>query len=336
MKRRRGTSGYKRQLKSSRIHKKSVPLNICELPTEILAKIIGYLDINHHKSVRSTSWRLRDISDLIIVHIFRKIFWNHTTCNCKTHAVFKTIKYSTEVYLRSGFDRIFSSCFLPILFHNPNTSVCDEKLAKCLLRFFDAIERQFDSFTMQKCQLLHSMAMMNIFKAFKKVSISLSEFNFHKWQVIVDLKGPWLGALWKRSSDRQTSHRNLFNMLSSMLFFNIAGQSFRRVWESSNEVYVYGNDGAERKRVTRTTFAFTIRASREICLLFRSCLESDLKNIKWPTTLPKQQFYIDLEIKGAGMNSWGYSRSQHIHLGSSRNGDDYDEDEDMEGEGFFF
>lgn len=68
------------------------------------------------------------------------------------------------MYLRSGFDRIFSSCFLPILFHNPITSLCHEKLAICLLRFFDAIERQFDSFTIQKCRLLHSMTMMNFFK----------------------------------------------------------------------------------------------------------------------------------------------------------------------------
>ncbi|KAL9924708.1 uncharacterized protein ACN2A1_008634 [Glossina fuscipes fuscipes] len=156
------------------------------------------------------------------------------------------------------------------------------------------------------------MAMMNFFKAFKKVSITLSDTNFHKWQVIVDLKGPWLGALWTRSPDQQSSHRNLFNMLSCMLFFNIAGQSFRRVCESSDEVYVYGNDGNERKRVTRTTFAFTIRASQEMCLLFRSCLESDLKNINWPTTLPKQQFYIDLDIIHAGTNSWGFPRSHHI------------------------
>uniref|UniRef100_A0A1A9UTW7 F-box domain-containing protein n=1 Tax=Glossina austeni TaxID=7395 RepID=A0A1A9UTW7_GLOAU len=321
MKRCRTTTGYKRKLKTSRIPKRK-PLNICELPTEILAKIIGYLDLNHHKSVRRTSWRLRDISDLVIVHIFRKNFCNQTTCNRRRHAVFKTIKHSTEVYLRTGFDRIFSSCFLPILCHNPSRSNSDEKLARCLLRFFDAIERQFDSFTIQKCRLLQSMAMMNVFKAFKKVYISLSEFDCHKWQVIVDLKGPWLGALWTRSPDQQSNHRDLFNMLSSMLLYNIVGQSFRRVWESSNALYVYGNDGDERKRPTRTTFAFTIRGPQEISSLFRSCLESDLGNINWSITLPTQQFYIDLDIIRPGINSWGYSSSHQLHLGSYRDSDD--------------
>lgn len=46
--------------------------NIFDLPTEILEKIIGYVNIWHHNRIRNTSKRFRDVDDLFVRHEFEK------------------------------------------------------------------------------------------------------------------------------------------------------------------------------------------------------------------------------------------------------------------------
>lgn len=53
------------------------PFNICDLPAEILEKIIGYVNIWHHNRIRGTSKRLRDINDLFVRHEFEKALTKH-------------------------------------------------------------------------------------------------------------------------------------------------------------------------------------------------------------------------------------------------------------------
>lgn len=48
------------------------PLNICDLPTEILEKIIGNVNIWHHNRIRSTSKRMKEVNDIFVMHEFQK------------------------------------------------------------------------------------------------------------------------------------------------------------------------------------------------------------------------------------------------------------------------
>lgn len=52
--------------------KKVIPLNICDLPTEILEKIIGNVNIWHHNRIRSTSKRMKEVNDIFVMHEFQK------------------------------------------------------------------------------------------------------------------------------------------------------------------------------------------------------------------------------------------------------------------------
>ena len=48
------------------------PINICDLPTEILEKIIGHINIWHHNRIRSTSKRMKEVNDIFVMHEFQK------------------------------------------------------------------------------------------------------------------------------------------------------------------------------------------------------------------------------------------------------------------------
>ena len=48
------------------------PINLCDLPTEILEKIIGNINIRHHNHIRATSRRMKDVSDMFVMHEFQK------------------------------------------------------------------------------------------------------------------------------------------------------------------------------------------------------------------------------------------------------------------------
>lgn len=61
------------------ISTRSVSLNICNLPPELLEKIIDYTNLRQHNSLRTTSKRMREISDQYIMHNFRKALKRCTT-----------------------------------------------------------------------------------------------------------------------------------------------------------------------------------------------------------------------------------------------------------------
>lgn len=62
------------------------PLNLCDLPTELLEKIIGNINIWHHNRIRGTSRRLKEVNDLFVMHEFQKALQKHTCLDPKSEA----------------------------------------------------------------------------------------------------------------------------------------------------------------------------------------------------------------------------------------------------------
>ena len=99
---------------------------------------------------------------------------------------------------------------------------------------------------------------------------------------------------------------NLIFLSSNLLFV----YNFRRVWECLNEIYVFGNDTSNSKRVPKTLFTFTVHGSKKICSLFRSCLEDD-PSFVWPSKWPRDQFTVSLDITCKEAMKWG---NKNIYL----------------------
>lgn len=105
-----------------------------------------------------------------------------------------------------------------------------------------------------------------------------------------------------------------------LLLFN-----FRRVWECPSELYVFGNDTSNGKRVPRTFFTFTVHGSKKICSLFQSCLERDGQEFVWPVKWPKDQFTVNLDITCKEAMKWGCSKSQHLEFSPFKTRNDSEE-----------
>ncbi|XP_004525569.2 uncharacterized protein LOC101457797 [Ceratitis capitata] len=312
----------RRQLRSrNRDRNSNPPLNLCDLPIELLEKIIGYINIWHHNRIRGTSKRMRDVSDAFIMHEFKKAYHksllkNPNSYNC---AALQTIDQATEVYVKSGYESTFCGCILPMLRSSYKDPFCPKvlQIKTFLLHFYDMVDKLIGDRRSQHSRLLFNLTLMRFFKKFDKSTIiSINAMPLHS-RIVVELKGPWLGMLWtskSRCRDQPEKRCNLLIILAEMLMASITEKSFKRVWEYLSEIYVFGNDTSKCKRVRKTLFTFTVNGSKKICSLFRSCLE-DPNDFVWPIKWPRDQFTVTLDITCKEAMKWGCSKSLHMEFG---------------------
>lgn len=71
--------------------------------------------------------------------------------------------------------------------------------------------------------------------------------------------------------------------MTELLLDEIANEAFKRVSDCNNVLYVFGYDISDNKRCLKTRFDFTVHGSKEIWSLFRSCLEENEEESKWPS-----------------------------------------------------
>uniref|UniRef100_A0A1A9VX16 F-box domain-containing protein n=1 Tax=Glossina austeni TaxID=7395 RepID=A0A1A9VX16_GLOAU len=282
------------------ISTRSVSLNICNLPPELLEKIIDYTNLRQHNSLRITSKYMRDISDQYIMHNFRKALKTCTTVNGSSYksAVFRSIKQATEVYIRSGFHSTFCGCILPVLDSCRKGQFTPRiyQIEKFLLHFFDITDRVLGNRNSQQSRLLYTVTIMRFMKAFRKPSIIYSESAPSYWKVVVELKGPWLRASKYLASEQPQTCNNILVILTELLIADATGQELKRMWTCRNEIYIFGNDNSCSNYARRSNFTFIIHGPQNISALLRSCLEDDLENFKWPLQWPRDQFTFHLNI----------------------------------------
>ncbi|KNC24721.1 hypothetical protein FF38_05439 [Lucilia cuprina] len=300
---------------------KKPPLNICDLPSEILEKIMGNINIWHHNRIRGTSKRMKDVNDIFVMHEFQKALKKYTIQDPKSEASagLRIIKQATEVYLRSGFESTFCGCILPMLRSSYKDPFCPHisQIKKFLVHFYARVSELIGDTWSQRWRLLYMITLMKLVKAFDKSIISSTGMPLH-WRIVVELKGPWLGTLWTSKGQPRNHFRNRCNLLvilAEMLMANISGRGFKHVWECPNEMYVFGNDTSNSNHVPITLFTFTVYGSKKICNLFRSCLEDEPENFQWPAKWPNDQFTVNLDIICKAAMKWGCSKSQHMEFG---------------------
>uniref|UniRef100_A0A1B0BGM7 F-box domain-containing protein n=1 Tax=Glossina palpalis gambiensis TaxID=67801 RepID=A0A1B0BGM7_9MUSC len=282
------------------ISTRSVPLNIYNLPPELLEKIIDYTNLRQHKILRTTSKRMREVSDEYIMHNFRKALKRCTTvypCSYKS-AVFKSIKQATEVYIRSGFRSIFCGCLLPILDSCTKDQFSPRmyQVENFLLHFFDITDSLLGNENSQQSRLLYTVTIMRFIKAFRKSAIIYSETAPSYWKVVVELKGPWLRESKYLAREHTQACNNLLVILTELLIADITRQELKRIWKCRNKIYIFGNDNSCSDCARRSYFTLIIHGPEKISALLRSCLENDLENFKWPLQWPRDQFTFYLNI----------------------------------------
>ncbi|XP_065361252.1 uncharacterized protein LOC135954933 [Calliphora vicina] len=297
------------------------PLNICDLPTELLEKIMGNINIWHHNRIRGTSKRMKEVNDIFIMHEFQKALKKSTALdpNSEASAGLRIIQQATEIYIRSGFESTFCGCILPMLRSSYKDPFCPHisEIKKFLVHFYGMVLDLIGDTSAQRWRLLYTINLMRLVKAFDKSIISSSLMPLH-WRIVVELRGPWLGTLWtsKGRNLNPARHRcNLLVILSEMLMANITGRSFKHVWESASEMYVFGNDTSNSNHVPITLFTFTVYGSKKICNLFRSCLEDEPEQFQWPSKWPNDQFTVNLDIVCKEAMKYGCSKWQLMEFG---------------------
>lgn len=87
-KRTTATPPAKRKQRARKCKKGSemLPLNLCDLPTEILEKIIGNINIWHHNRIRGTCRRLKNVHDVFVMHEFEKALQQYISQDANSEA----------------------------------------------------------------------------------------------------------------------------------------------------------------------------------------------------------------------------------------------------------
>uniref|UniRef100_A0A1A9ZWZ8 F-box domain-containing protein n=1 Tax=Glossina pallidipes TaxID=7398 RepID=A0A1A9ZWZ8_GLOPL len=199
-----------------------VAKNLCDLPSEILEKIIGYVNIWHHNRIRATSKRLRYITDLFITHEFQKALKKNSEANQRSYksAALRSIKLATEVYVKYGFETLFCGCMLPMLRNSYKDPFCPatQNIQQFLIDFYKGIENRLGS--TQEFNLLYVLTFLRLLKAFRSFHITASCVGISKWGCVVELKGPWLGLLWTSKSRLQSKsedHTKILIIMTKLL-----------------------------------------------------------------------------------------------------------------------
>lgn len=159
----------RRQLRSRhREENASSTLNLCDLPIELLEKIIGYINIWHHNRIRGTSKRMRDVNDAFVMHEFRKALHRSILTNPNSYecAALQTIEQATEVYVKSGYESTFCGCILPMLRSSYKDPFCPQVLQinTFLLHFYDMVDELIGDRRSQHARLLYNLTLMRFFK----------------------------------------------------------------------------------------------------------------------------------------------------------------------------
>uniref|UniRef100_A0A1B0BI51 F-box domain-containing protein n=1 Tax=Glossina palpalis gambiensis TaxID=67801 RepID=A0A1B0BI51_9MUSC len=302
-----------------------VAKNLCDLPSEILEKIIGYVNIWHHNRIRATSKRMCYITDLFITHEFQKALKRNSEANQRSYksAALRSIKLATEVYVKYGFETLFCGCMLPMLRSCYKDPFCPatQNIQKFLINFYKCIDNRLGS--TQEFNLLYVLTFLRLLKSFRSFHITSSCVGISKWRCVIELQGPWLGVLWTSKSRLQSKsedHTKILIMMTELLLAEISNEAFRRVSNCDNEICIFGYDTSANKRCPKTQFAFAVHGSKQIWSLLRSCLEENDEKFKWPSLWPKDEFMFDLEIHSKEAMKWGCSEKKCVEMGLSIEG----------------
>uniref|UniRef100_A0A1A9W9T3 F-box domain-containing protein n=1 Tax=Glossina brevipalpis TaxID=37001 RepID=A0A1A9W9T3_9MUSC len=306
------------------LHRLKLPArgkSLCDLPSEILEKIIGYVDIWHHNRIRATSRRMRYITDLSTMHGYQKALQENSdaTQNSYKSAVLRSINQATDVYVKFGFETLFCGLMLPMLRSCYKDPFCPsmQKVEQFLKNFYRSIEDRLR--VTQEFDLLYVLTFLRFLNALPSSHAVVSSFETSKWKCIVELNGPWLGTMWTSKTRLPLKSENqtkLLIIMAEILLADISGEAFKRVISCDNEICIFGYDASDKKHRPKTRFAFSLHGSKEICSLFHSCLEEDEEKFTWPSVWPKHEFMFDLIISSTEATKWGCSENKRIELGN--------------------
>uniref|UniRef100_A0A1A9UCX7 F-box domain-containing protein n=1 Tax=Glossina austeni TaxID=7395 RepID=A0A1A9UCX7_GLOAU len=296
--------------------------NLCDLPSEILEKIIGYLNYYHYNRIRATSKRLSSITDLYITHEFQKALRKNSKANQLTYysAALRCISLTTEAYVKYGYESLFCASILPLLCNcckNPFRSVPENTQQFCI-NFYERVSNRLGS--TQEFNLLYVWTFLRLLKAFRSFHITSSCVGISMWNCVIELKGPWLGVLWASKSRLQSKpedHTIILLLITELLLAEMTNTAFRRVSNCPNEVYIVGYDTSDSKRCPKTRFDFTVHGSEQIWSPFRAFLEENEEKFKWPSLWPEDEFMLDLVIRSKEAAKWGCPEEKYVELGLS-------------------
>uniref|UniRef100_A0A1A9WVG3 F-box domain-containing protein n=1 Tax=Glossina brevipalpis TaxID=37001 RepID=A0A1A9WVG3_9MUSC len=277
-----------------------LPSTLYDMPSDVIERILDYLNLRQHFHLRRISKHVLEISDQYIMHNFLKAFnkCTSTSSNSYKSAVIKTIFQATEVYIRSGFYSTFCGCILPILDNctKDHYSIHSSQIKNFLLHFYGMTDNLIGDKNSQQSILLYTVTIMRFFKAFRNSAIVHSQTLPSFWKLIVELKGPWLNTS-KYSGLAQPQHFiSLLVVLMEMLIADIARREQKCIWKRRHKIYISDNNNGGIALGRQSLFTLIIHGSEQIFALLRSCLEVDLEDFKWPLEWPTDQLTVYVNI----------------------------------------
>uniref|UniRef100_A0A1B0BEJ3 F-box domain-containing protein n=1 Tax=Glossina palpalis gambiensis TaxID=67801 RepID=A0A1B0BEJ3_9MUSC len=269
-------------------------INLCDLPLDILEKIIQYSDVKDHIHIRGVCRCLRDVSNLAIMHDFRTALKYQKSLNPPniTGSVLKTIKIVTEAYISSGLENTFCGILLSVLKSNYKETN-RRQLGLFVFHFFSLIDDEIGNVNHQQSVTLYNLTLIRLLKSFTGSCIIRRKYKPYK--VAIKLMGAYLKTSWN-SKPHVIEPKDLLIMLSKMLSADMTATAFRQCGETTYALHVFGNGQIVMESVPYTMFDFIISGSRKICSLFRSCVESNLENFNWPSNLPQDRYNFTFKI----------------------------------------
>uniref|UniRef100_A0A1A9WP27 F-box domain-containing protein n=1 Tax=Glossina brevipalpis TaxID=37001 RepID=A0A1A9WP27_9MUSC len=258
-------------------------LNLCQLPNEMLVKIVAYIGISHYKNIRLSSRLLRGICDEAFMIKFRYAMKKYAQLNRVGAAiVLKAIDLATEAFIKSGFKSIFCACLSPILSKIPVNAPNDNELKIFLSRFYGLIKNRMNN-EISKFEILYNITLIRFFKALKCSSVTITPWDstHQNWKIFVELKVYWLteSSLYLDKLVSQSSDcNNIIHLLAKILkcqYANLELSQFSpRVLDAK----------------TRIKFCLNMNGIESLYSLFRSCVEMNLKDFVWPMEWPTDEF----------------------------------------------
>lgn len=168
-------------------------INLCDLPPEILEKIITEINIWQHNRIRASCKCLKTVCDGVLMHDFKVSIKKYKLENPTgyEYAALQAIYQANWAYIEAGYCPLFLGTMLHLLrndYRNPFSPAIG-RIRKFLLKFYCLVDECLEDPFSQTSRLLYTITLLGFLYKCKNAVLLTSEVLDEQWRFVYQLKG---------------------------------------------------------------------------------------------------------------------------------------------------
>ncbi|EDV49672.1 uncharacterized protein LOC6552162 [Drosophila erecta] len=319
------------------------PIQLLDLPVEILEMVMTHLDLHRHKLMREVSEQLKQISTAYILHRHRSHEVAHRerpaeSVRRRDERIKLQIMRSTCCYfIDEDTESDFALCLL--YFHDKQFeySLKANHLSQFVVHFLRRKEQPFNVFDVEwrnrlKVRRFHyAMTVLGLVRQFENVKILNSTWGFLAQNLEVELPNTFIGVIDEvcfYNAAEANRRISFLAVLAELLFYEKTKTSYtgQKNFEGTTYTYII-QPNSTSKRSPRTVLKFSVDGPESLFYFMRNFITGDNDPNTWIHLPPKTDYGIRIEVKSFQGPQFVYFGDLNINvLKSSELNDFYESD----------